>query len=81
MSIEMSENELLEKAKELRAKAFAHAGEMVQDKCPICQKKLMRNWLKHEWCSNFDCDYFVRNNGTVSAQRIKQLNFKYSKSE
>lgn len=81
MSTEKSEKELFEKGKELRAKAFAHAGEMVQDKCPLCQKRLMRNWLKHEWCSSFDCDYFIRNNGKVSSLRIKQLNFKYSKSE
>lgn len=81
MSTEVNAEELLLKDKEKRARSFAHAGSMVQDECPVCHKKLMRNWLGNEWCSNFDCDYFVRNNGTVSAQRIKQLNFKYSKSE
>ena len=81
MSTEQNDQELMDKAKEIRARNFAHSGEMVQDQCPLCGKKLMRNWLKHEWCSNFDCDYFVRNNDKVSSQRIKQLNFKYSKSE
>jgi hypothetical protein len=53
----------------------------VAQKCPKCGKRVMDNWLNHEWCSNFECDHFIRNNGKVSEQRIKQLNFKYSKSE
>lgn len=81
MSTEQSEQKLLDKAKEARAKAFAHAGNMIQDECPVCHKKIMRNWLGNEWCSNFECDYFTRDGKTITAQRIRQLNFKYSKSE
>jgi uncharacterized Zn finger protein (UPF0148 family) len=67
--------------KALRAKKFVHSGTMVDKTCPKCGKRIMKNHLGHEWCSNFDCDYFFRNNAIVLPKYIKQLNIKYAKSE
>jgi ssDNA-binding Zn-finger/Zn-ribbon topoisomerase 1 len=56
-------------------------GKMVRDECPECHHKLMRNKIKNEWCSNFDCDYFVRDWLRIDSIVLKHLNRKFSKSE